>query len=81
MKLSSWALPFVVVAGDPHDVLAVGGGEVGVGVDQRLPHALGVVDVLAEDDRLVEAVGGLEELRHLRGDQLGALLQDHVARS
>ena len=69
-------LALVIVAGDAHDVLAVGGGEVGVGVDQRLPHALGVVDVLAEDDGLGEAVGGLEELGDLGGDEFGALLQD-----
>ena len=72
-------LALVVVAGDAHDVLAVGGGQVGVGVDQRLAHALGVVDVLAEDDGLGEAVGGLEELGDLGGDQLGALFQDQVA--
>ena len=72
-------LALVVVAGDPHDVLAVGGGEVRVGVDQRLPHPLGVVDVLAEDDGLGEAVGGLQELGDLGGDELGALLEDQVA--
>ncbi len=71
-------LALVVVAGDAHDVFAVGGGEVGVGVDQRLPHALGVVDVLAEDDGLGEAVGGLEELGDLGGDELGALFEDQI---
>ena len=72
-------LALVVVAGDAHDVLAVGGGEVGIGVDQGLPHALGVVDVLAEDDGLGEAVGGLEELGDLGGDEFGALFEDQVA--
>ena len=65
MKLSSSALPSVVVAGDPHDVLAmVLRDEVGVlGVDQGLAHPLGVVDVLAEDDGLVVAVGRLAGTR------------------
>ena len=72
-------LALVVVAGDAHDVFAVGGGEIGIGVDHRLPHALGVVDVFAEDDGLGEAVGGLEELGDLGGDELGALFQDQVA--
>jgi hypothetical protein len=38
-----------------------------------------VVDVLAEDDGLGEAVGGLEELGDLGGDQFGALFEDEVA--
>ena len=71
-------LALVVVAGDAHDVLAVGGGEIRVGVDQRLAHALGVVDVLAEDDGLGEAVGGLEKLGDLGGDELGALFEDQA---
>jgi hypothetical protein len=45
-----------VVPGDAHDVLAVLGAEVGVLVHERLAHPLGVVDVLAEDDRLVVPV-------------------------
>ena len=72
-------LALVVVAGDAHHVPGVGGGKVGVGVDQGLAHALGVVDVLAEDDGLVIAVGGLEQLADLVGDQGGALLEDEAA--
>ena len=79
MKLSSSSLAFLVVAGDAHDVLAVSGDEVGVVVDERLAHALGVVDVLAEDDGLVEAVGALEELGDLARHELVALLQDELA--
>ena len=71
-------LALVVVAGDAHDVLAVGGSQVRVGVDQRLAHALGVVDVLAEDDGLGEAVGGLEKLGDLGGDEFGTLFEDQV---
>ncbi len=37
-----------------------------------------MVDVLAEDDRLVEAVGGLEELGDLGGHDLGALFEDQI---
>ena len=72
-------LALVAVAGHPHDVLAVVGGEVGVFVDQGRPHALGVVDVFAEDDGLVVAAGPLQELAHLPGDKLGALLQHELA--
>jgi hypothetical protein len=68
-------LALVVVAGDAHDVLAVLGFGGRVLVHQGLAHALGVVDVLAEDDGLGEGVGGLEVLGDLAGDQLGALLE------
>src|SRR5437870_4668239 len=37
-----------------------------------------MVDVFAEDDGLGEAVGGLEELGDLGGDEVSALLQDEV---
>ena len=72
------SLALVVVTGDAHDVFGVGGGEVGVGVGHGLAHALGVVDVLAEDDGLGEAVGGPEKLGDLGGDGRGALFQDEV---
>jgi len=70
---------FVVVAGDAHDVLAVCPGEIRIGIDQRLAHALGVLDVLAKYDRLGEAVGGLEKLCHLGGHDLRALIQHEIA--
>src|SRR3546814_17843404 len=69
----------LVVAGDAHDVLAVGGGEVGVGIDQRLTHALGMVGGLAEDDGLGKAVSGAQELAHLGCDQFGALFEKQIA--
>src|SRR5690606_984950 len=72
-------LAHVVVAGDAHDVFGVGGGEVGVGVDEGLSHAFGVVDIFAEDDGLGEAVGGLQELGDLGGDGGGALFEDEAA--
>src|SRR3990167_1551439 len=43
-------LAFIVVAGDAHHVALIGGGEVGIGVDQCLAHAFGVVDVFTEHD-------------------------------
>ena len=70
MKLSSCALPSSLSPVMRMTYLLVRGGEVGVGVDQRLAHPLGVVDVLAEDDGLREAVGALEELGDLGGDEL-----------
>ena len=72
-------LALSVVAGDLHDVVRLGLADVRIGVAQRLPHTRGVVDVLAEHDRLVVAVGGLEVLGDLRGDDLVAMLQHQLA--
>ena len=72
------SLAFVVVAGDAHDVFGVGGGEVGVGVDHRLPHPFGVIDVLAKDDGLGEAVGRTEEFGDLGGNKGGALFENEI---
>jgi len=69
-------LAFFIVAGDAHDVLAVGGGEIGVGVDESSTHALGVIDVLAEDDGFGKAIGRPEKLGDLCRDELGAFLED-----
>ena len=44
--------------------------------DQGLTHPFGMVDVLAEDDGLVKAVGGFEEFGDVRRDQGGALFKD-----
>ncbi|MNJ53123.1 hypothetical protein D3C77_485000 [compost metagenome] len=66
----------MVIAGDAHNVLAVLGHALWVEVDQGLTHALGVVDVVAEDDGLLEWISGLEELGDLLCHQLGARLDD-----
>lgn len=56
------------------------GDEVGVLVDQRLPHAARVLLIHAEHDGLLEAVADLfEELGHLAGNELGALVQHQGA--
>jgi hypothetical protein len=74
-EVAQLVLPFLVVAGDAHDVAVVGGHEVGVLVHQRLAHARGVLLVHAEDDGLLEAVAALaQELRHLLRDEPGALV-------
>ncbi|MNF66855.1 hypothetical protein D3C84_486540 [compost metagenome] len=72
-------LAFLVIAGDAHDVLAVLSHALGVEVDQGLAHALGVVDVVAEDDGFLEWIGGFDELGDLLRDQLGARLDDQGA--
>ena len=64
------ALALIVVSCDLHDVFAVGGDEIGVGVRQFLTHPLGVFDVHAEDDGLGEAVAAFEELGDLLRDEL-----------
>src|SRR5674476_281158 len=55
MKLSSWALPSSLSPVMRNHVFAVGSRQVRVGVNQRLAHPFGVVDVFAEDDGLVIA--------------------------
>ena len=72
-------LALVVVAGDAHDIPAIGGGQVLIGIDQGLAHALRMVDVLAEDDGLGVAIRRLEKLGDLGGDQDRALFEYQIA--
>ncbi len=74
-EIVEFRLALGVVAGDPHDVLVVLGGQIGVFVHQGLPHPFGVVDILAEDNGLGKPVGGFEELGDLARHQGGALFQ------
>ena len=79
-EVAELVLALAVVAGDPHHVAAVLGGEVRVLVDQRLPHPRRVLLVDAEDDRLLEPVAALlQELGDALGDELGALVDDQRA--
>jgi len=71
-------LALLVVPGDTHHVALVAGRQVRIRVHQRLPHPLGVLDVLAEHDGLGVAVRGLQELGDLGGHHGGTLLQDQV---
>ena len=69
-----------VTAGDAHDVAVVPVHQVGVFVDERLPHAGGVFLVHAEDDRLLEAIAAFLQIPgDLAGHQLGAFVQDQGA--
>ncbi len=72
-------LAFVIVTGDLHDVAAIGRGQIGVGVHQRVSHAFGMRHVDAEDDGFVKPAGGLQELRDLGGDQLRASGENEVS--
>ena len=68
-EVAELGLAFGVVAGDAHHVAVVLLHEIGVLVDQGLPHARGVLGVHAEDDGLLEAVAAfLQELGDLVGD-------------
>ncbi|MNL10776.1 hypothetical protein D3C87_1315870 [compost metagenome] len=75
-EVIQFGLAFLVIAGDTHDVFAILGHALRVEVDQGLAHALGVVDVVAEDDGFLKRIGGLEEFGDLLRHQLGARL-DH----
>src|SRR5690606_25112616 len=68
-------LAFFIVAGDAHDIAVVLRHQVGVFVDQRLAHAFGMVDVVAEDDGLVEAVAGFQVFTDLARHHVRALFQ------
>ena len=65
-----------VIAGYLHDVFAVVRHEVAVGVGEGGSHALGVVDVDAEDDGFGKAVGLVEKFGYSLGDGLGAFVYD-----
>ena len=76
-EVAELGLAFGVAAGDAHDVAVVFVAQIRVLVDERLPHAGGVLFIHAEDDGLLETVAALlEELGDLLGDQLGAVV-DH----
>ena len=64
-----------LIGDDPADVVGILLNQVGIEVVQRPPHFVGVFLVHAEDDRLGEPVGLLEELGQVLGDGLGAGLQ------
>ena len=79
-EVAELVLAFLVAAGDAHDVAAVLGDQVGVLVDERLPHARGVLLIDAEDDGLLEAVAAfLQELGDLLRDELGAVVEHERA--
>ena len=67
-----------VVAGYLHYVFAVARHEVAIGVGEGGSHALGVVDVDAEDDGFGKAVGLVEKFGYSLGDGLGAFVYDQV---
>ena len=67
-----------VVAGYLHDVFAVARHEVAIGIGEGGSHALGVVDVDAEDDGFGKAVGLVEKFGYSLGDGLGAFVYDQV---
>ncbi len=69
----------VGVAGDAHDVLAVGGRKIRVRVNQCLAHALSVINVFAEHTRFREAVGGFQKLGDSGGDEFSALFENQAA--
>ncbi len=67
------AAPDVALVGrDAADVIGILRDKVGVQVVQRRPHLARVFLIDAEDDRLGEAVGLLQELGQVPGDRLGA---------
>ena len=68
----------VIVAGDAHDVFSVFGNEVGVFIDEGLAHALGVVDVHAENDGFGEAIVFLEKLGDALCYDFGAVIDNQI---
>ena len=79
-EVAELRLPLRVAAGDAHDVAVVLVAQVLVLVNQGLPHAGGMFLIHAEDDGFLEAVAALlEEVGHLFGDELRAVVNDEVA--
>ncbi|OPZ68963.1 MAG: hypothetical protein BWY82_02406 [Verrucomicrobia bacterium ADurb.Bin474] len=54
-------LAFRIISGDTHDIPGIGSSQIGIGVDQRLPHAIRMILILTEDDSLVETVSRPEK--------------------
>jgi hypothetical protein len=77
-EVGKLGLAFVVIAGDAHHVAAVAGSGRDE-LDQLLPHAFGVVLVIAKNDGLGHGVGGLEVFPDLARHKLGALFQHQSA--
>ena len=67
-EIVEFCLSLRIIAGDPHDIAVVLRDQIGIRIGERLPHAFGVLGVLAKDDRLVETVRSLQELRNLCRD-------------
>src|SRR5437016_8506364 len=63
----------VVVTCDAHHVTFVCSGQVGIGVDQSLPHPLRVVDVLAEDNCFRETICSFKERSEEHTSELQSL--------
>ena len=78
MKLSSSALPSALSPVMRMTYLGLSSARSG-GVDNGRAHALGVVNVFAEDDGLVEGIGGRRILHDPLGDQFRALIQHENA--
>ena len=72
-------LAFLVVAGNAHDVALVQRNQVGVLIDERLPHQRGVFRVDAKHDRLLIAVAALfQKFCDLAGNQFRAVIEHDV---
>ena len=79
-EVAQLRLALGIAAGDAHDVAVVPVHQVGVFVDERLPHTGGVFLVHAEDDRLLEAIAAFLQIPgDLASHQLGAFVQDQSA--
>ena len=73
LKPAEVAAPDVALVGrDAADIVGILRDQIGVEVVKRRPHLAGVFLIDAEDDRLGEAVGLLQELGEVARDRLGA---------
>ena len=55
--------------------------EIRVLVNEATPHPFGVIDILAEHDRLVIPAGIFQEIRDFPGDEFCSLLKDKAGRN
>jgi hypothetical protein len=78
-EVAKLVLAVLVAASDAHDVARIFRDQIGVLVDERLPHPRRVLLVYAEDDRLLEPVTAfLQELGDLLRGQHRAVVEHDV---
>src|SRR6185436_13598627 len=70
----------LVIPRNPHHVAMVFGHEIGVFIDERLPHPGRMFGIYAEDDGLLKAIATLlQEAGYLLRSQLGTIVQHQRA--
>ncbi len=73
-KIIQFPLAFLIIARNLHDIAGILNDEIGIGVSDGGPHALGVFNIHTEDNGFVEAIVFFEEFGYFDRHRLGALV-------